>query len=226
MAATTTVQVTVPAMGESVTEGTILEWHKQEGDTIAADETLVEISTDKVDAEVPAPASGTIVKIHFAEGDTVDVGAILAEIAPSNGSGPAAAADDADGEVEQEAERGDMLEGQEQERRRTAAHRPDQDLDPDEEAQEVVLHVARQPGADAHGKQVAADDGRELGDAVTQKVARQRARDQLVDEPAGRDHEHGKKQQDFQWAVPGKASFEGRRPGVRPLPFNRGWLTR
>ena len=90
MAVNTTVEVAMPAMGESVSDGTILEWHKQEGDTVAEDETLVEISTDKVDAEVPAPASGTVVKIHFAEGDTVDVGAVLAEIAPGNGSGPAA----------------------------------------------------------------------------------------------------------------------------------------
>ena len=59
-------------MGESVTEGTVLEWHKQEGDTVEADEILVEISTDKVDAEVPSPASGTVVKIHAAEGDTVE----------------------------------------------------------------------------------------------------------------------------------------------------------
>src|SRR5215211_5503940 len=78
----------MPAMGESVSDGTILEWHKQEGDTIAEDVTLVEISTDKVDAEVPAPTAGTVVKIHFAEGDTVHVGAVLAEIAPSNGAGP------------------------------------------------------------------------------------------------------------------------------------------
>src|SRR3954447_3002957 len=97
MAVETTVEVVMPAMGDSVSEGTILEWHKQEGDRIAEDETLVEISTDKVDAEVPAPASGTVVKIHFAEGDTVDVGAILAEIAPNgggsgNGSAPAAEA--------------------------------------------------------------------------------------------------------------------------------------
>src|SRR5919112_6529695 len=88
MAVNTTVEVAMPAMGESVSDGTILEWHKQEGDTVAEDETLVEISTDKVDAEVPAPTSGTVVKIHFAEGDTVDVGAVLAEIAPGNGAGP------------------------------------------------------------------------------------------------------------------------------------------
>jgi 2-oxoglutarate decarboxylase len=77
---TGTVEVVMPAMGDSVSEGTILEWHKQVGDTIAADETLVEISTDKVDAEVPAPVGGTITKIHAAEGDTVVVGALLAEI--------------------------------------------------------------------------------------------------------------------------------------------------
>ena len=91
MATSMTVQVTLPAMGESVTEGTVLEWHKAEGDRIELDETLVEVSTDKVDAEIPAPASGTVVKVHFAEGDTVTVGAVLAEIQP-DGDGAAAAA--------------------------------------------------------------------------------------------------------------------------------------
>jgi 2-oxoglutarate decarboxylase len=84
---TSTVQVVMPAMGDSVAEGTVLEWRKQEGDQVAADETVVEISTDKVDAEVPAPAAGTLVKIHAAEGDTVAVGALLAEIA-TNGAEP------------------------------------------------------------------------------------------------------------------------------------------
>ncbi|HVW16990.1 MAG TPA: biotin/lipoyl-containing protein, partial [Solirubrobacteraceae bacterium] len=90
MAVNTTVQVTMPAMGESVTEGTVLEWHKQEGDAVEADEALVEISTDKVDAEVPSPVSGTIVKIYAADGDTVEVGQLLAEIATEDGDGPAA----------------------------------------------------------------------------------------------------------------------------------------
>jgi multifunctional 2-oxoglutarate metabolism enzyme len=89
MAVNTTVQVTLPQMGESVTEGTVLEWHKQEGEHVEADEVLVEISTDKVDAEVPAPTSGTVVKILAGEGETVGVGAVLAEIAPGNGAGPA-----------------------------------------------------------------------------------------------------------------------------------------
>ncbi len=59
----TTSQVVMPQMGDSVTEGTILEWHKAQGDSVEADETLVEISTDKVDAEVPAPEAGVISKI-------------------------------------------------------------------------------------------------------------------------------------------------------------------
>ena len=86
----------MPAMGESVTEGTILEWHKQEGDPVEADDILVEISTDKVDAEVPATAGGTIVKLYFAEGDTVNVGDVLAEIS-TDGGAPAAAANGSNG---------------------------------------------------------------------------------------------------------------------------------
>ncbi|HEY8638660.1 MAG TPA: multifunctional oxoglutarate decarboxylase/oxoglutarate dehydrogenase thiamine pyrophosphate-binding subunit/dihydrolipoyllysine-residue succinyltransferase subunit [Solirubrobacteraceae bacterium] len=89
MAVDTRVQVTMPQMGESVTEGTVLEWHVKEGDTVAADDVIVEISTDKVDAEVPSPAAGTIVSIAAAEGDTVAVGQLLAEIdASGNGAAP------------------------------------------------------------------------------------------------------------------------------------------
>ena len=80
-----TVQVAMPAMGDSVAEGTVLEWRKQEGDAVEVDEPLVEISTDKVDAEVPSPVSGTVVKIHAAEGDTIAVGAVLADISTDGG---------------------------------------------------------------------------------------------------------------------------------------------
>src|SRR3954470_21489502 len=103
MAVDTTTQVTMPAMGESVTEGTVLEWHKQEGDHVEVDDVLVEISTDKVDAEVPSPAAGTLLKIHAPEGETVGVGALLAEIVP-NGGAPAAAAPEAPAEAPAEAE--------------------------------------------------------------------------------------------------------------------------
>src|SRR4051812_12718921 len=94
MAVETTVEVVMPAMGDSVSEGTILEWHKQEGDQVSEDETIVEISTDKVDAEVPAPATGTVVKVHAAEGDTVNVGAVLAEISIDGGAPAEADADE------------------------------------------------------------------------------------------------------------------------------------
>ena len=70
----------MPAMGESVTEGVVLEWAKAVGDSIEADETIVEISTDKVDAEVPAPASGTVTEILAEVGDTVTVGQVLARM--------------------------------------------------------------------------------------------------------------------------------------------------
>src|ERR1700760_5063453 len=83
---TSIVEVVMPAMGDSVAGGTVLEWHKHEGDSVAADETIVEVSTDKVDAEVPSPASGTIVKIYAAEGETVSVGALLAEISVNGGA--------------------------------------------------------------------------------------------------------------------------------------------
>src|ERR687885_1675914 len=85
MEAGTTVQITFPQMGESVSEGTVLEWRKQVGDTVEADEPLVEISTDKVDAEVPAPASGTLVKILAEPDQTVSVGSVLGEIEVGEG---------------------------------------------------------------------------------------------------------------------------------------------
>ena len=84
------VTVTMPQLGETVTEGTILAWAKQPGDTIAEDEVLLEISTDKVDTEVPSPAAGVIQEILVPEGETVDVGTPLAVIA-SVGDEPAPA---------------------------------------------------------------------------------------------------------------------------------------
>jgi pyruvate dehydrogenase E2 component (dihydrolipoamide acetyltransferase) len=74
------VSVTLPPLGESVTEGTVTRWLKQVGDTVAADEPLVEVSTDKVDTEIPAPASGVILAIRVPEDSTVEVGAELAVI--------------------------------------------------------------------------------------------------------------------------------------------------
>jgi 2-oxoglutarate dehydrogenase E2 component (dihydrolipoamide succinyltransferase) len=88
MASTTAVDVVMPQMGVSVSEGTITKWSKSVGDTIEADETLLEISTDKVDTEVPSPASGVVTEILVQEGETVEVGTVLARI---GGEAPAAA---------------------------------------------------------------------------------------------------------------------------------------
>ena len=77
---TTTVEVTMPQMGVSVAEGTILKWHKQPGDWVEADEVICEISTDKIDTEVPSPASGRVTQILVEENQTVAVGTVLAEL--------------------------------------------------------------------------------------------------------------------------------------------------
>ncbi len=96
MAATETVQIEMPAMGESVTEGTVLEWHKQVGDHVDEGETIVEVSTDKVDAEVPSPVSGTVTKLLKEPDDIVEIGEVLAEVEPGEGGGGAPAAAPAD----------------------------------------------------------------------------------------------------------------------------------
>ncbi len=80
MATETAIDVVMPQMGVSVSEGTITRWLKQEGEQVEADEPLLEISTDKVDTEVPSPASGTVTQILVQEGETVDVGTKLAQI--------------------------------------------------------------------------------------------------------------------------------------------------
>jgi multifunctional 2-oxoglutarate metabolism enzyme len=79
------IDVVTPSAGESVTEGTVLEWHVKVGDFIKVDDTMVEISTDKVDVELPSPASGTVVEILAEEGDTVGVGQVIARLTTDEG---------------------------------------------------------------------------------------------------------------------------------------------
>ncbi|MDX6514734.1 MAG: hypothetical protein QOH73_400 [Gaiellaceae bacterium] len=83
MATETTIDVVMPQMGVSVSEGTIVKWLKHEGEPIEADETLLEISTDKVDTEIPSPGSGVVQQILVQEGETVEVGTRIAVIAPA-----------------------------------------------------------------------------------------------------------------------------------------------
>jgi pyruvate dehydrogenase E2 component (dihydrolipoamide acetyltransferase) len=93
MATETAVDVVMPQMGVSVSEGTITRWLKQEGEHVEADEPLLEISTDKVDTEVPSPASGTLTQILVQEGATVDVGTKLGQIGGAAAEAPAEAAE-------------------------------------------------------------------------------------------------------------------------------------
>ena len=101
MATKQKVQLLMPEMGESVTEGTVLEWHVSEGDSVEEGQTMVEVSTDKVDAEVPAPTSGTVTQILVQVDDEVDVGNPLAEIDP-NGGPPEPAREPAAAQAESE----------------------------------------------------------------------------------------------------------------------------
>src|SRR5512132_1185504 len=92
MATTEAIDVVMPQMGVSVSEGTITKWLKQQGEQVEADEPLLEISTDKVDTEVPSPGSGVLSEILVQEGQTVDVGTKLAVIGGDGDGGDAAAA--------------------------------------------------------------------------------------------------------------------------------------
>src|SRR5882757_4088685 len=89
-------EVVMPQMGESITEGTITKWLKKPGDTVQRDEPLFEISTDKVDAEIPSPAAGTLAEIKIAEGTTVQINTVVCTISESGAAAvavtPAAAA--------------------------------------------------------------------------------------------------------------------------------------
>src|SRR3954454_21715207 len=98
------VSVTMPRLGESVSEGTVTRWLKKEGDRVEADEPLLEVSTDKVDTEIPSPASGVLQSIKVGEDETVEVGAELAIIGDGDGGGggDGDAAESAPAEAKQE----------------------------------------------------------------------------------------------------------------------------
>src|SRR5947208_9363839 len=112
--------VTLPELGESVTEGTVTRWLKQEGDTVEVDEPLLEISTDKVDTEVPSPVAGTVVKISAREDETVEVGGELAVIDDGTGGVPDSSAPAEEKQPEPEPEAAPAPQAQE-----SAPSRPD-----------------------------------------------------------------------------------------------------
>ncbi|HCG14600.1 MAG TPA: 2-oxoglutarate dehydrogenase, E2 component, dihydrolipoamide succinyltransferase, partial [Micrococcus luteus] len=97
-------EVTLPALGESVTEGTVTRWLKSVGDEVEVDEPLLEVSTDKVDTEIPSPVAGTLLEIRAEEDDTVEVGAVLALVGSGSAGGGSAPSEGSSGQDEASAE--------------------------------------------------------------------------------------------------------------------------
>ncbi len=149
MATDTAIEVVMPQMGVSVSEGTITKWLKNEGEEIAADESLLEISTDKVDTEVPSPGSGVLLQILVPEGETVDVGTKLAVIGPAGSAPPAPAAE----EPKEEA---------------PAAPEPEPEPEPAEPAPQAA---AATPSAPAPAAADGAADGKTFVSPVVARIA-------------------------------------------------------
>jgi 2-oxoglutarate dehydrogenase E2 component (dihydrolipoamide succinyltransferase) len=162
----TAVDVVMPQMGVSVSEGTITKWLKSEGEEIAADESLLEISTDKVDTEVPSPASGVIQQILAQEGETVAVGTKIAVIAPEGAEVEAEAPPEPPTqEAAQEAEEASGAEGE-----GPTAAKAEEAPEPEPAA---VPEAAPEPAAAAPGAPKAEDDnGRREAKFVSPVVAR------------------------------------------------------
>lgn len=145
--------VQMPALGESVTEGTVTRWLKQEGDTVEADEPLLEVSTDKVDTEIPAPTSGVLTKIVAQEDDVVEVGGELGQIGEAGESSDSS--DDSDSSADAPAEEG------------TAEPDPEAEPEPEPEPEPEAESKPAKPSSSGSG------DGTdvtmpELGESVTE----------------------------------------------------------
>jgi len=160
--------VTLPALGESVTEGTVSRWLKQVGDTVEADEPLLEVSTDKVDTEIPSPASGVLLEIKAQEDETVEVGAVLAVIgepseADGQGAAPEAPAEPAGAAPAEEQgpapEEAQQAEAQQEEAQQQEA--------PAERAQEPEKPEAATTEAPAEAAPAASSGGQAAGTEVT-----------------------------------------------------------
>ncbi|MBA3311138.1 MAG: 2-oxoglutarate dehydrogenase, E2 component, dihydrolipoamide succinyltransferase [Nocardioidaceae bacterium] len=156
-----TTEVKLPALGESVTEGTVTQWLKSVGDEVAVDEALLEVSTDKVDTEIPSPVAGTLLEIKANEDDTVEVGGLLAVIGDSDESGGAAAggtsSDDAakpqaqptDGDGEEPAQAA-QTETAEQPEAEAPADQPEQEeQEQDSDGQTQAEQPTETPGQEA-----------------------------------------------------------------------------
>jgi pyruvate dehydrogenase E2 component (dihydrolipoamide acetyltransferase) len=183
--------VSMPQLGETVTEGTILRWAKKVGDPIATDEVLVEISTDKVDTEVPSPASGVIVELLVGEGETVAVGTPLAVIGeaaeaerPASGTQPPATSTQPETSADQQAQVAAEPQAKPEAPTPPAAPEPSAPPAPPEPpaappppAAAAAAPTAAQPAAPAPPPASAEDGARGVLSPVVRKLARERGVD-------------------------------------------------
>ncbi|HWH20437.1 MAG TPA: 2-oxoglutarate dehydrogenase, E2 component, dihydrolipoamide succinyltransferase, partial [Solirubrobacterales bacterium] len=154
------VTVTMPRLGESVTEGTVTRWLKQEGDTVEVDEPLLEVSTDKVDTEIPSPAAGVLTRIVVHEDETAEVGAELAVIGDS--------ADDSGGSAEQpSAQEAPAEEAQEEPSEEPSEQPAAEETEPEPAAEESSEPAAEEP-APASGGEGTSVKMPALGESVTE----------------------------------------------------------
>src|SRR3954451_8735535 len=176
----------MPQMGVSVSEGTITKWLKSEGEQVEADESLLEISTDKVDTEVPSPASGTLTQILVQEGETVEVGTKLAQIggAPAgNGQAQAAPPEPATAEAAAESEAASGAEGETPTAEQVAEAKPaPSDLDHKEAAPQPA--ATPEPAAEPAGD--GATDGKSFVSPVVARIASEHGVDPARVEGTGR----------------------------------------
>ncbi|MFO6505751.1 biotin/lipoyl-containing protein, partial [Corynebacterium freneyi] len=148
--------VEMPELGESVTEGTITTWLKKVGDTVEVDEPLLEVSTDKVDTEIPSPVAGVLLEILADEDDTVDVGAVIAKIGDADEADDSGS-DDAEDEADEPAE---------DEQKDDEADEPAEDEQKDDEA-EAKDEKPKKSGGSGGGKATDVEMP-ELGESVTE----------------------------------------------------------
>ncbi|GAA1733672.1 2-oxoglutarate dehydrogenase, E2 component, dihydrolipoamide succinyltransferase [Aeromicrobium alkaliterrae] len=162
-------EVTLPALGESVTEGTVTTWLKAVGDTVEVDEPLLEISTDKVDTEIPSPVAGTLLEIKAAEDDTVEVGAILAIIGDADESGSDDAPSEEPAEPE-ETEDAAVEKADEPEEKAEEPEEPTQSPTTDDEPAEAPKAEAQPATGNTDGTSVTLPA---LGESVTEGTVTQ-----------------------------------------------------
>ncbi|MBZ4498769.1 MULTISPECIES: 2-oxoglutarate dehydrogenase, E2 component, dihydrolipoamide succinyltransferase [unclassified Dermacoccus] len=172
-------RVTMPALGESVTEGTVTRWLKNVGDTVAVDEPLLEVSTDKVDTEIPSPVAGTLQEILVEEDETVPVGADLAVVGDGEASGGSDSSDDS-AEAEDKGE-----EKTEEAAEETSSEKESKSSDDEQKSEEPKQEAASSGGGEVSGGEKVTMPA--LGESVTEgtitRWLKAEGDDVAVDEP-------------------------------------------